>query len=473
MLKRRKGEVATLLTLGLVLVGALITLGTSLFISNKKINLASNSRAAGCNYNDIGKCFGGYLCSPNGCGSEQPPCLIPNPTSCPTPTSTPPTTVPTIPTAGGKCGSGGIYNCPTDPISKQKCSPPSATKGYEFGCCVMDNPNNKCDGKRWRWYGCTGQYCVNTSINNKGIGGDGKLHPCPDDYISGGCYGGKSPTATPTTSASSCTCQACPKSYKNSDQSYCFKEYGGSTPYYKNSSGNCSGYSYSDIKSVCGPLITGTPVPTSPAANPTSPAATAAPTLAPIAACIQLNSTCPINKKNFTYWKSTSLDCGSNNQVPPNNDCIGTSFYNCTSTTWVNYSDNQCSGEGSASQGGYLSPTPFPIVTTSSLLTNNPLPLLIYNGLGTDLVINSITLFNTNETQSISSVKNLLISNKASIKVDLVSNGLSCRTDPSNPTKISIWYKQAYSNVVSAVTFNCIIDDGGIINSNLIIISNN
>lgn len=44
-MKNYKGEIATLLTLGLVLVGTLITLGTSLFVSNKKTNLASNSRA--------------------------------------------------------------------------------------------------------------------------------------------------------------------------------------------------------------------------------------------------------------------------------------------------------------------------------------------------------------------------------------------------------------------------------------------
>lgn len=45
-MKNKKGEVATLLTLGLVLVGTLITIGTSLFVSNKNTNLASNPRAA-------------------------------------------------------------------------------------------------------------------------------------------------------------------------------------------------------------------------------------------------------------------------------------------------------------------------------------------------------------------------------------------------------------------------------------------
>ncbi|MCR4313442.1 MAG: hypothetical protein NUV58_04285 [Candidatus Roizmanbacteria bacterium] len=43
--KLRKGEIATLLTLGLVVVGTLITLGTSLLVNNKK-NIASNPKAA-------------------------------------------------------------------------------------------------------------------------------------------------------------------------------------------------------------------------------------------------------------------------------------------------------------------------------------------------------------------------------------------------------------------------------------------
>lgn len=48
-MKNHKGMVATLLTLGLVIVGTLVTLGTSLFVSNRNSNLASNSRAASMN----------------------------------------------------------------------------------------------------------------------------------------------------------------------------------------------------------------------------------------------------------------------------------------------------------------------------------------------------------------------------------------------------------------------------------------
>src|SRR3990167_10752688 len=43
-MKNHKGEIATLLTLGLVLIGGLVTLATS-FIINRQKNLASNPRA--------------------------------------------------------------------------------------------------------------------------------------------------------------------------------------------------------------------------------------------------------------------------------------------------------------------------------------------------------------------------------------------------------------------------------------------
>src|SRR3989344_8650527 len=69
-MKKKRGEIATLLTLGLVIIGGLITLGTSLFISNQKNNLASNSRAREpleyCSYTSKsvceGKCGGTGTC---------------------------------------------------------------------------------------------------------------------------------------------------------------------------------------------------------------------------------------------------------------------------------------------------------------------------------------------------------------------------------------------------------------------------
>jgi len=65
MLKRRKGEIATLLTLGLVVVGTLITLGTSLFVNNQK-NIASNPRAA----NSCVKCTCTGTYSGNSCWTK-------------------------------------------------------------------------------------------------------------------------------------------------------------------------------------------------------------------------------------------------------------------------------------------------------------------------------------------------------------------------------------------------------------------
>jgi len=53
-MKNRKGEIATLLTLGLVLVGAVATLATSIFTNSKK-NIASNPRAAN-------TCYGPKTC---------------------------------------------------------------------------------------------------------------------------------------------------------------------------------------------------------------------------------------------------------------------------------------------------------------------------------------------------------------------------------------------------------------------------
>ena len=112
MLKTRRGEIATLLTLSLVLIGGLITLGTSLFVNNQKANFASNSRAAVCpevyeclsinppvckkknfdvscqftNYTDadISKCAG-KPCNRTGVGLTATPIATPKLTSMPTP----------------------------------------------------------------------------------------------------------------------------------------------------------------------------------------------------------------------------------------------------------------------------------------------------------------------------------------------------------------------------------------------------
>ncbi len=62
-MKNRRGEIATLLTLGLVLIGTAVTIATS-FIANNRNNIASNPRAAGTNscckvYESSSACGGG------------------------------------------------------------------------------------------------------------------------------------------------------------------------------------------------------------------------------------------------------------------------------------------------------------------------------------------------------------------------------------------------------------------------------
>lgn len=63
-MKNRKGSIAAFLTLGLVVVGTLVTLGTSLFVSNKKTSLALNSKAAGKNVCCLASACG-VGCGPN------------------------------------------------------------------------------------------------------------------------------------------------------------------------------------------------------------------------------------------------------------------------------------------------------------------------------------------------------------------------------------------------------------------------
>jgi hypothetical protein len=172
-MKNHKGEIATLLTLGLIIVGGLITLGTSLFVSNQKSNLASNSRAAL-------YCPTGSHCIPassscstigqienvNGdclSGGKEGVC-------CYNSTTTPPPS----PTPTGKAGSGNAW--PRDPLQGYDpilCK----TSGLEFACCVQNKNSSQCDGKsKYTWYGCTGQPCGNTKI--KQSNGPGNLVKC-------------------------------------------------------------------------------------------------------------------------------------------------------------------------------------------------------------------------------------------------------------------------------------------------------
>lgn len=100
-MKNYKGEIATLLTLGLVIVGAVVTLASSLLV-NKNKNFATNSRAA---ETDV-------TCD----GTKA-------------------------------CGSGSAYNCnSTDGCDVATCN----KKGLEFACYVADSG---------AFYGCIGTPC--------------------------------------------------------------------------------------------------------------------------------------------------------------------------------------------------------------------------------------------------------------------------------------------------------------------------
>ncbi len=108
MLKKRRGEIATLLTLGLVILGGVLAIGSSVFLSQQKTT--STKAAGGCGSGNT------YNCNPN-----------------------------------EGYGDGG-HSCLSKP-------------NLEFACCVADQLQG--DGTyRIRWYGCTGQYCKNTGIRN-------------------------------------------------------------------------------------------------------------------------------------------------------------------------------------------------------------------------------------------------------------------------------------------------------------------
>lgn len=164
-MENKRGEVATLLTLGLVIVGTLVALGTSLFVSNKKTNLASNSRAAcsssyhscttvkseytnGGYYASSGKYYKATNCANeitegvgNYCKALNP--ASSSPTTAPAATTTPCTTCHTVPTAvptpGTPCTT--CHTVPTavptpQPVSGKRnglnnCTPEQICGGYD------------------------------------------------------------------------------------------------------------------------------------------------------------------------------------------------------------------------------------------------------------------------------------------------------------------------------------------------------
>ena len=209
-MKNRRGEIATLLTLGLVLVGGLVTLATS-FIINRQNNLASNPRAglncptgSYCRTNtsscsSIGQINVGAECI---VGTKEGICCKPSSTSI-TPTKTP------TPAQKGY-GSGGKYGpADGDGFDLKVCS----NELLPFACCVQDK--FLCGGDdRFRWYGCTGQPCGNTKINQSN--GPGNLVPCK--YGVGPSKVESCAVATPTSSPN--TCETRNSQYQYRDYEY-------------------------------------------------------------------------------------------------------------------------------------------------------------------------------------------------------------------------------------------------------------
>jgi hypothetical protein len=165
-MKNKKGEIATILTLGMILVGAVLTIATS-FFANKTKNLASNPRALVVN----DSVNSGPNANGGGITSTPTPTLIPTRTPTLTPTSTG--------RLGKRLGSGNAYLCqPNSNVNfmsynldgngcdvERKICPNDA---LPFACVVVDD---LCGGEpRYRWYGCTGQPCQNTKIKQAGHG---------------------------------------------------------------------------------------------------------------------------------------------------------------------------------------------------------------------------------------------------------------------------------------------------------------
>lgn len=202
-MNQKKGEIATLLTLGLMLFGTVVTIASSFFVSNEKTKLKSNSKATSknCVYTSLKDCNSAIRmgeCNSNNltttCTSYM--CKDGKTWRCPGTTDDSNTSTPTTSVQSGKgCGSGNNYECkPTSGYNSELCPNPN----LEFACCVQDNfpCSSGATGTRYRWYGCTGQPCYNTKI--KQSNGPGYLVVCPNGVGPSNPEMCLSSTATPT-----------------------------------------------------------------------------------------------------------------------------------------------------------------------------------------------------------------------------------------------------------------------------------
>ncbi|MCX7955530.1 MAG: hypothetical protein N2593_00240 [Patescibacteria group bacterium] len=179
-LKIKKAEIATFLTLGLVVAGAFLSILSSIMVNRQK-NLASRPRAQSISLTSNSCSIGS-----NNCGSNYRWNCSPN--------------------------SSKIFFNDIN-FDGNGCDPTRCpTKELPFACYVVDN---RCEGGkiRYRWYGCTGQPCQNTIIN-QGANGPGKLvgKPIGGDYsnLTEECVDFNliqaTPTHTPTPTNYECYC---------------------------------------------------------------------------------------------------------------------------------------------------------------------------------------------------------------------------------------------------------------------------
>jgi hypothetical protein len=231
-MKNKKGEIATLLTLGLIILGGVLAIGSSIFLSQQK---TISTRAIGVTCGDSSDpeslTLGGGVGIPGKCGinvnlysqgelqisalsfyckndgkwdtlanskkvckavnnfiEEDQPCF-----QCLSGTDTDQCQNCSGITPSGQQSGDEVTSPRTEgaigssPSGKDtRCSAYSA--GYNNACCVVDTHTNYCinpnEGNyRYRWYGCTGAVCEATKIITQG--GRGHLEVCPPEINSG------------------------------------------------------------------------------------------------------------------------------------------------------------------------------------------------------------------------------------------------------------------------------------------------
>jgi len=274
MLKKRRGEIATLLTLGLVLVGTLITLGTSLFVNKTKI--ASNPRAAG----EVTR-YGSMNCTPSQiCGNYA-------------------NYVPGSQYQQGsvrvvKCKDGSIPASPSSCIVSLTGVPPTITPNPDSPSCT------------------SGAYTLLVDCEN--ICGINNCQSCKLGSVTK--YECKVGTSVPQ-----CTASMTYASVMNCQSASC------------NDCRQCHLAGDTAVRYECGgtgPTMAPYATPTSPPAPTKTPTPIASKTPTPIP-CVGKSITCNTNNSTHNYYKKNDpTNCPDNTP----NYCFGTNINSCDQYGW-------------------------------------------------------------------------------------------------------------------------------------------